>query len=245
LTGVSFGQGAPKFMMGVLGDSISAGFNAERPLYQRDKNWADGVNVESHANILRKRLGFDVSSKNVSVSGALISDITNQTNLLLQNNFRPDYVTILIGANDICLGNRKPDELAQYGHGVLRESIGRIILVNPRVKVLVSAVPNIEHLYQLMNADPLCEENWRALNVCEKILSSTKFEREKGIARWKSYNQMLNNLESIYPANVRLSSAVSGDGLTIKDVSRVDCFHPSVLGQTNISRLTWQEGWFN
>lgn len=243
-TNLSMAQNLQKLTMGALGDSISGGFNAERPFYQRDKNWADGINIESHANLLRKLGNLEVISKNVSVSGAVTSDITNQTNLLLQNGFRPDYVTILIGANDICLGSRKPDELALYSKGVLEDSIRKIIEVNPKVKILISAVPNLNHLYSLMNVDPVCVENWRSLNICEKLLLSTKFEREKGVYRWNAYNKMLSEFPSRYPANVKFSSILIGNDLTTIDVSRVDCFHPSVVGQAEISRLTWEEGWF-
>ena len=243
-TNLSMAQNLQKLTMGALGDSISGGFNAERPFYQRDKNWADGINIESHANLLRKLGNLEVISKNVSVSGAVTSDITNQTNLLLQNGFRPDYVTILIGANDICLGSRKPDELALYSRGVLEDSIRKIIEVNPKVKILISAVPNLNHLYSLMNVDPVCVENWRSLNICEKLLLSTKFEREKGVYRWNAYNKMLSEFPSRYPANVKFSSILIGNDLTTIDVSRVDCFHPSVVGQAEISRLTWEEGWF-
>jgi len=242
---MSYGQNAQKIYTGALGDSISSGLNADAPFDQRRKNWSDGSESNSHAERLAKKFGAEVISKNVSVSGSRLADLARQTASLLDNNYKPDYVTLLIGANNICDGNLKAEELSALGRDVLSDSINALIGANKNVKIIIGAIPSINYLYELLHEDTTCQENWRSFNVCYNLLQSTKLEREKGIARWISYNDMQKEVSAMYPQNVKFASKISGKIFGVEDISRIDCFHPNTAGQRKISELTWQEGWFS
>jgi len=242
---MSLAQDQQRIYMGALGDSLTAGLNADAPFDQRDKSWSDGSAIESHAVRLEKKFGVPVSTKNVSVSGSRIEHLAKQTEKLLSDNYKPDYVTLLIGANDICDGNLKTDELSNLGSLALRQSLDALIAANSNVKILIGAVPNINYLYSLLYQDQECQENWRSLNICERLLLSTKFEREKGVVRWAAYNEMQRIVSALYTKNVKFVADIRGEIFELKDISRVDCFHPSTEGQRKIAEVTWQEGWFN
>ncbi|MEI8026053.1 MAG: SGNH/GDSL hydrolase family protein [Pseudomonadota bacterium] len=234
----------PTFYLGSLGDSISAGFNAGGPLDQRDKSWSAGTSIESHAVRIKNQLGSNVVVKNASKSGAKIEDIAAQTQKLVSDNFAPDYVTYLIGANDVCGGSKTPGELAALGKKTLEDSLSLLKKANPQVKVLVAAVPNLLYLNELLKSDAQCVSRWKAFNICGSFMAGNIQEKNKGLERWRSYNQMLSQFADDHPENVKFSSK-SGDRIFLsKDVSRIDCFHPSIEGQKTLSEMTWGEGWF-
>ena len=241
---MSSGQANQKIYTGALGDSMTAGLNADAPFDQRHRNWSDGLEINSHAVRLAKKFGVEVISKNVSVSGSRIENLASQTAKLLEDNYKPDYVTILIGANNICDGDLRVEGLSSLGKNLLSESIQSLIRANENVKIIVGAIPKIDFLYELLHEDATCQENWRAFNVCDKLLRSTKFQREKGVVRWNAYNEMQKEVSAMYPKNVKFTSKISEEIFGVEDISRIDCFHPNMAGQGKIAETTWQEGWY-
>ncbi len=244
LCSTAFAEDLPTFYLGSLGDSISAGFNAGSPLDQRDKSWSAGTAIESHAVRIKNQLGSNVVVKNASKSGAKTQDIVAQTQRLVGDNFAPDYVTYLIGANDVCGGTKEPGELAALGKKTLEESLTLLKAANPRVKVLVAAVPNLLYLNELLKSDAQCASRWKAFNICASFMGGNIQEQNKGIERWTAYNQMLSQFADDHPENVKFSSKAGERIFLSKDVSRIDCFHPSIEGQKTLSETTWSEGWF-
>ncbi len=241
---ISFSQQIQRIYTGALGDSLTAGLNADAPFDQRSRNWSDGKEIDSHAVRLAKKFGVEVVSKNVSVSGSRIDSLASQTAKLLEDNYRPDYVTILIGANNICDGDLRPEELSAISKNLLLDSIQALIRANENVKIIIGAIPKINFLYELLHGDTTCQENWRSFSVCYNLLQSTKFEREKGVVRWTAYNKMQKEVAAMYPKNVKFTSRISGEIFTVEDISRIDCFHPNISGQRKLAEITWQEGWY-
>jgi len=234
----------PTFYLGSLGDSITAGFNAGGPLDQRDKSWSAGSGIESHAMRIKNQLEVNVVVKNASKSGAKIEDIPLQTQKLVEDQYAPDYVTYLIGANDICGASKTAEELAALGKKTLQDSLDRLKSANPQVKLLIAAVPNLLYLNELLKSDAKCVSRWKAFNICESFMGGNPEEQNKGVERWTAYNRMLGQFADDHPENVKFSGK-SGDRIFLsKDLSRIDCFHPSIEGQKTLSEVTWSEGWF-
>ena len=93
------------YVMGALGDSISAGFNASRYGDNRELSWTGGQDsqgqVQSHARKLQTILGGrKVIVQNEAFVGAESAQLARQSARLLRT--RLDYVTIAIGSNDVC-----------------------------------------------------------------------------------------------------------------------------------------------
>lgn len=96
---------AGMYTMGALGDSLTTGFNAaqDKPMQNRFFNWAADnapVRVYSHTRRLRDALGKTIHFINMAEAGARSTAIPLQTDRLIPST--PDYVTLMIGANDLC-----------------------------------------------------------------------------------------------------------------------------------------------
>ena len=90
--------------MAALGDSITRAFAAcGRGGDCTETSWATGSaeRLDSHA----QRLGLDDADRsyNLAVSGARVVGLASQVEDAVR--VRPDYVTVLIGANDACAAN--------------------------------------------------------------------------------------------------------------------------------------------
>ena len=232
------------FNLGSLGDSISAGFNATGPLDHRDLSWSAGQNINSHAVRLKAKLNMDINVKNSSVSGAKIGEIPSQVKKLLSNDYKPDYVTILIGANDICGGQKNAEELASFGKKIFEDTIDSLTAVNPNVKVTIAAVPSLLYLNELLKTDTKCAKRWKALKICSAFMGDDPVEKAKGQARWEAFNAMAKQVSLEHPEQVKFASSAGEKIFKSEHVSRIDCFHPSLEGQKILAEQTWSESWF-
>lgn len=235
--------GSEDFRLGSLGDSITAGFNAGGLLDRRRNSWSAGSRISSHAAKIRDTLGRSVQARNVAKSGATISDLPRQTELLLKEDFKPDYVTVLIGANDICMG-KDLNNLNQRARLILDQTLERIKQASPSVKMVVAAVPNLIHLHEVMSQKSSCLRQWKIFNVCSSVLMAEPDQIERSYASWQSFNQMLTEFASENPDHVKFAPKTGEPNFDQSKVSRIDCFHPSLQGQEFLSDLVWQDGWF-
>jgi lysophospholipase L1-like esterase len=232
------------FNVGSLGDSITAGFNAKGPLDHRDLSWSAGQNINSHVVRLKNKLNMDINVKNSSKSGAKIAEIPNQVRNLLSNDFKPDYVTILIGANDICGGQKNPEELAAFGKKIFEDTLDSLTAVNPNVKVTIAAVPSISYLNEVLKNDAKCVKRWKALKICSAFMGDNPVEKANGQARWDAFNNMAKQVSLDHPEHVKFASRSGENIFKSEHVSRIDCFHPSLEGQKILAEETWSESWF-
>lgn len=94
-------QGSGRPRDGCTGDSITRAFAAcGRGGDCAETSWATGSaeDLDSHAQ--RLHLEDAVSSHNLAVNGARVAGLASQVEAAVR--VRPDYVTVLIGANDAC-----------------------------------------------------------------------------------------------------------------------------------------------
>lgn len=238
-----------------VGDSISRSFNAagvgDDPRY----SWSTGENLispsGSHLYRLRQLadgIGRKVSLSAVNVAAVGAEVIDDREPPLFQQareavTYRPDYVTVLIGANDLCNTELPLDQFAsvfrqraQSALDVLRDG------ASPAKLVLVSSIPNPRFLK----------------NVKKSGIGS--FEEVQCMAAWKLY---CGNMENLPPetfdaywnaANRGLADVVTASGgafvfdqyavaqsaFQASEVSDIDCFHPSESGQRKIAEVLWK-----
>jgi len=232
------------FRMGALGDSITAGFNAGGLFDHKRNSWSGGFAIDSHAVKLRAKLGQHVRSRNVAKSGAFISDLPRQAGLLLRAGYRPDYVTILIGANDICTGQQKTEPLIKSSRLILDETLAKLRSSNSDVKIALAGVPNLPHLYNIMKEKPTCLKQWKSFNVCSTILLAKPEQIKEATHTWQSFNQMLEQFAADNPEHVKFAPKTSEPIFQTSEVSAIDCFHPNVRGQVFLSNSVWEQGWY-
>lgn len=239
------GAAAQAFVMGALGDSITAATNADQIGSHWKYSWSTGTSaeqVQSHLLRLRDSLDTPVSYHNFAVPGAKVKHLHFQVAQLVQLQAL-DYLTIEIGANDICgWGTGEAFDLFEAD---LRSVLSKIIERFPRVKILVAAIPNMYRLYEV-GSQHQCAWKWDSGQICAPLLASsvTPSQRRAFANKLEQLNSRIGEVVQDFEQNVKYSAALGGEAFEWEHISELDCFHPSIKGQRLISGLTWQQGWF-
>ena len=231
----SFATAKQTLNMAVLGNSVSQGTDSIGWGVYPEYNWASGTKIRSHLVKLEEQRDVKVIAKNVSIVGA-------HSNLLgfelerLGKDFIPDYATIEIGANDVCMAIG--DVKNNFLHNV-KSAIEKLIDMNPNVEIIVTPIARLSSMTKVRNSMG-CKVVWDI--ACPSILGSllTEEQRQHRQAMIDDINVSTKALVSTYPQvhfNITLGT------LDIPDdyISTVDCFHPSVIGQQAFSDLTFDE----
>lgn len=238
------------YIFGAIGDSMSAGFNALKFGDNRDLSWSTGNDpknqVLSHAKRIQNQLsnGRKVQVYNESFVGADSTQLQRQVRRLLR--VKPDYVTLALGANDVCTWfDDYEQKLAQYKIE-MRTAISAIITANPAVKIVLVPVPSLRMMYESGARQPSCRAKWNVIKICKPLLAEerTSEERERVYERQIELNQALEVIAADFPVNVRFAKAVGEATIDFSMISSLDCFHPNILGQNMFSEITFDPNWY-
>jgi lysophospholipase L1-like esterase len=232
------------FTIGALGDSITTAFNAERSGDDVAASWATGgERVLGHAHRLAAALpALTVRSVNAARAGAQAQDLELQVDRLLPS--APDYVTLLVGANDLTrwlLGGFGP-AVDRYERDV-RTAVLRLKEANPRVLILLGSLPDQSRVLDLVIARGLggaAGGGWGDL-----VPPSLRAGLQQAYTeRWTAANRALEDVAAAYPGQVRLARGIARARFAGEHLSPLDSYHPSVEGQRLLARVTWDEGFF-
>lgn len=229
-----------------LGDSMSQGANTEGTLSNVPQNsWStgNGSKVNSHYNRL---LAEDVKAVayNDSKSGSKSSDLARQATLAAAQNV--DYVTLLSGANDICLSSSpaKIPSASVYKANV-RAALTTLNASASKPDVLVASIPSLQNLYEAGKGNSSANFIWSVYNVCAPMLGNPQDVSDSANARRalveskvQEYNLALKEVCSEFSRCVDDNGAVYNTEFLVEDLA-VDYFHPSVSGQNKIAESTW------
>lgn len=241
------------------------------PFERRDYSWSTGhvgfpAEVKSHARRLRELLPFGANFKvkNAAVSGAEGIDVLqDQWPKLRQwshdklGRSAPEYVTLLIGANNVCrdlVEDMTPTDVFMSQVGSVMDEI---LATSPDTHIMVSALPAIETLRDVASNSKLlgfapaetCRDFWQLANVCYTLTREEDPARRAQVAeRVRDYNLALAKYAEArraqYGDRVRVSMNVYEGRFTENDIS-VDCFHPNPDGQNKLADYTWANSWWN
>ena len=234
------------FTMVSMGDSITLGFDAVDPLENPGLSWVSGQELTgsdgSHFNRLQDLAALyqrplTLHSYTVAVTGAeAISDLQGQATQAATHN--PDYVTVLIGANDIC--NTTMDAATfepEFEIKVYQALLTLTQSAKPPQLIFVSSIPNVAHLMEVpaMADSMACQAAWQVACPNMVDLTTTQFHD-----LWSAANTALNN------ASINAGDSVVFDDFAVADSSfedadvTFDCFHPTVQGQRKLADTTWR-----
>lgn len=232
--------------MGALGDSITAGLNSVSFLQEsKGVSWSTGDEVSattgSHVARFKKELGVkNLKAVNRALSGGTSEDLADQVDELISE--RPTYVTLLIGANDVCAwGEAYAQDLAAF-KATVGEALDRVLALDSKPRVVVAPVPSLNRLFDLMKDKSSCRAIWNLAGGCSLLLGrdATDADRTAFRGRWQALNSALEELATARASKgVRWVKGVADHAFTADDVSPHDCFHPSAKGQKVLSDLTW------
>ena len=232
-------------VMGAMGDSITRAMDSGLPGDQPRHSWSTGDGarrpVESHYYRLEDA-GFDVTAINQARSGGKAVEIPGQARALAAQH--PDYVTLLIGANDLCSWtDDHAAALAAFARDV-DTGVAALVAANPAVKVLIAPVPDMVYLAHL-GAAHSCQGTWSRFKICPRLLGRgvSDLQQQRFGEQLRDVNDALRSIAEAYPANARFAEAVATAQFEWQHVSHIDCFHPSVEGQSVLAGLAWQDGW--
>lgn len=235
--------------MAATGDSISRAYNTGTwPFSDAPGNsWSTGgaASVQSH---YRRIMGAEPSisghAYNDAVSGAKMAGLLAQVDRV--NDQAVAYVTILIGANDVCTPTvgamtSVADFRSQFERAMAALSAG-----SPRARIFVASIPDVYRLWLVFKGDVFARFAWRTFDVCRSLLARPRSTEPDDVARRSAvlqrtidFNQQLAEVCAMYIHCRFDDDAVFNDAFQPNDVSTRDYFHPSLPGQERLALVTW------
>lgn len=232
-----------------LGDSITTGFASCLVLTSCERNsWStgDGLRVESHyRRLLEQNSAIRDRTYNHARPGARADALEGQAQAAVRD--RADYVTVLIGANDVCRGGVDAmTPVAQF-----RADVDRGLRVlrtgRPKARVLVVSIPDLYRLWEVGHDDARAVRAWRR-GICPSLLaeatSTAPADRARRAAvrdRINAYNTELVAACRAYGSRCRHDGgAVHKVRFTLDLLNPLDWFHPNATGQGRLAEVTWR-----
>ncbi len=257
----------PWVLLGLLSDALQYGATRSvRSIEQPKLSWATGSSrlirsMPSHYNRLASMVPHKIHSYNASLSGAESQDVLDDQLEEMRGWSRrsvgqdfPDYVSLLIGANDLCA--KSPDQMVQTVdyYANVEAVVGEILDASPNSKVVISSLPNVVKLREVAkNARDFlalrCEQVWKKVKLCPTLTTLGDPEsREKLQNRLDQYNEALQEIvreqRERHGDRVRYAKHVYQEDFTSRELS-VDCFHPNKEGQARLAESTFRDTWWH
>ena len=241
--------GPPPKSMATIGDSITQA--ADVCCWYGDhpaNSWSTGTaawdGVFSHYERLR---GIDpgITARNNAVSGARMSDGLTQAQQAVAQGAH--YVTILLGANDLCTSSPEtmtPTETFRAQFRLALETLRAGLPGGSRI--FVASIPDVYQLWQIYHTDPVARFVWDVADICQSLLAANRSEAQRLLvqARNIEFNTVLEE-ECAAVARCRFdNNAVFGFRFQRGHVSKLDYFHPSLSGQAALADITWAATWW-
>ena len=255
----------PPKVMAALGDSITPAFNTEIsptcppriipgtepptafPSDCPKNSWSTGTQISEQSHYVRI-LAADPAilerNFNDAKSGAKMVDLDAQVSTATEQNVA--YVTILIGANDLCTRTVAGMTSIDDFRSRFEDAMSTLSAGSPRARIFVASIPNVYRLWAILKDDLLARLAWRTLDVCQSLLEDAGSTDPADVARRRSvmqrniaFNTALAEVCAMY-VHCRIDEgAVFEDPFSPEDVSRRDYFHPSLEGQRGLAQVTW------
>jgi lysophospholipase L1-like esterase len=234
--------------MASIGDSITQAFDAccwygNHPGNSWSTGGASWDGVSSHYERIRAA-NPSVVGYNDAVSGARMSDAPGQATRAVSHGAR--YVTILMGANDLCTSSTSTMTSVDTFRLQFRQTLATLRTGLPNARIFVASVPNVYHLWELYRYDLVAQSVWAAAGICQSLLSlsNTSTQRQQVRDRNVAFNTVLAQECRAY-ANCRFDqNAVYNYAFSKSQVSNLDYFHPSLSGQAALASITWATSWW-
>jgi hypothetical protein len=236
--------------MAALGDSITRAYDAccsygDHPgqSWSTGSAWYDGINSH-YERIKRVKPSIAGHLDNDAVSGAKMAAAPGQADNAVRQG--ASYVTILLGANDLCTSSPSTMTSADSFRTNFERAMATLVR-DPSRRIFVSSIPNIYQLWELLHTNTVARMVWASAHICQSMLGAarTSAERRQVVDREQEFNQILAEVCGKYPTNCRWDGrATYNYQFSVSQVSPLDFFHPSLSGQAALARVTWADSWW-
>jgi lysophospholipase L1-like esterase len=230
-----------------LGDSISQARDAccwygDHPSLSWSTGWLPGDGIASHYERIRARNPAVAGRRfDLAVSGAKMVDGPRQAGQAVAAG--ADYVTVLLGANDLCTRSAATMTPAATFADQWRATLAVLRGGLPAgARVFVSSLPDLQQLWQVLHGDPRARLVWRLAHVCPAMLAESNGpeERQAVVDREVELNRILADGCAAWPACRFDGLATYRYRFAPGQVSVLDFFHPDTDGQAALAEVTWQ-----
>jgi lysophospholipase L1-like esterase len=236
--------------MAAIGDSITRAYDVccsygDHP----GQSWSSGSTsydgiVSHYERIRRVNPAITGRGYNDAVSGAKMAAAPTQATQAVNQGAR--YVTILLGANDLCTSSPSTMTSTTTFRAQFSQAMATLMAQERDPYVFVSSIPNLYQLWEALHTNSLARWAWSNFHICQSMLAATNTEtqRQQVVAREVAFNQILAEVCAAYARCRWDNKAVYNYRFSASQVSSLDFFHPSLSGQAALARVTWTASWW-
>jgi len=244
--------GPPPSSMASMGDSITRGFNACGFYFDctsRSFSTGSDSGVNSHyLRIRAKNSAINGKNYNQGASGAKADDMPGQATATVGRN--PQYVTILIGANDACTSSESSMTAVGTFRGHIDTALATLKSGLPNAKVAVISIPDIKRLWEVGRTSGSARTAWSLFGICKSMLANPTSNaaadtqrRDRVRQRVVDFNAQLAAACAAYGPNCDFDgNAVFNYPFSFNQVSGWDYFHPNTAGQAALAQVSYAAG---
>jgi lysophospholipase L1-like esterase len=242
----------PPSTMASIGDSITRAADVccwygDHPANSWSTGGASWDGLSSHYERLRA-LNPAIAGRNYNdaVSGAKMANGPDQAQRAVAQ--QAHYVTILLGANDLCTSSPGSMTAVATFRAQLRQTLQILMSDLPKsALVYVASIPDVYRLWEIYHTDWTARLVWDAADICQSLLAPTRTEVQRQLVRQRNiaFNTVLAQECSAYPRCRFDGNAAFNFQFARSHVSKLDYFHPSLSGQAELARVTWAHSWWN
>jgi lysophospholipase L1-like esterase len=242
----------PPGTMASIGDSITRAADVccwygDHPANSWSTGGANWDDIASHYERIRA-LNPAIAGRNYNdaVSGAKMSSGPAQAKRAVTQHVQ--YVTLLLGANDLCTSTPASMTPVDTFRGHLRETLQILMAGLPQnALVFVSSIPDVYQLWQIYHTNWTARLVWDVADICQSLLAPSRTERQRQRVRNRNiaFNGVLAGECAAYTRCRFDGNAVFDFEFTRGDVSKLDYFHPNLAGQAALANVTWAQSWWS
>ena len=236
--------------MAAVGDSITRAASTGGTLgadYPAN-SWSTGTNTTVNSHALRLgTLGAQLTTHNLAVSGAKMGNLDGQMANVV--NVQPDYVTVLVGGNDLCTDTVAQMTSVTDFRAQFETAMARLMGGTQDTVVYVVSIPNVYQLWNLFKGNFWARFIWSTADICQSLLANPTSTQTADVSRRETvrqrniaYNTELAQVCAAYARCRFDNNAVFNTTFTTSDVSG-DYFHPSIAGQAKLASVSWSAGY--
>jgi lysophospholipase L1-like esterase len=231
------------------GDSITRAFNTcSFPFVDCPQNsWSTGSSsaVNSHyRRILAANAAISGRSFNDAKTGARMNALNGQVTTAVSQG--AEYVTILMGANDVCTSSVSTMTPTATLEAQLQTALQTLSAGLPNARIYVVSIPNVFHLWQILHTNLGAVLTWTLGGICQSLLANPTSTAPADVARRQQvYRRTVDDnaaLARVCAQSIHCrfdGNAAFNLQFVPSDVSTRDYFHPSVPGQARAAGVTW------
>jgi len=229
------------------GDSITRAFDmsfwpwcvlTDCPAYSWSTGTSSSVNSE-YRRILARNPAISGHTYNDARTGANMSALDGQ--LLSAATQNVQYVTVLMGANDVCTSSVAAMTPTATFQSEFQQALSDFAARDPSALVYVSSLPDIYQLWNVLKGNSSAQSAWKTYGICQSMLSTsnTEADRQAVVAREAADNIGLATVCAAFARCRWDNYAGYNFKFPASDVSTIDYFHPNLRGQNDVAATTW------